>query len=281
MRFSLFDKFGALNSKPVFDALVRGLDRHGVSRSHHDLAADVAVIWSVVWSGRMQANQAVWRHYRGQGRPVVVLEVGMLRRDHTWKIGVNGTGLTSRFCQDLDPRRAQILGINLEPWQTVGSDIVICAQRGDSEQWAGQPAVSTWLDQTVAHIRSVSDRPIMIRPHPRQPAHCPVGARLMPPARVPGTYDGYDLDRALAQSWCVVNWNSGPGCQAIIQGVPALTGSDSLAAPVANLNWMQIESPIRPDRDAWFLDLCHTEWTLPEIEQGVMMDQLLTRIKSL
>ena len=281
VRFSFFDKFGARNSAPVFAAFARGLDRHGVSRSHHDLSADVAVIWSVVWAGRMQANQAVWRHYRRQDRPVVVLEVGMLRRDHTWKIGINGTGFTSRFCTDLDPRRAQTLGINLAPWHTTGTNIVICAQRGDSEQWAGQPAVSTWLDQTVAHIRSVSDRPIVIRPHPRQPAHCPIGTQLMRPARVPGTYDGYDLEGALAQAWCVVNWNSGPGCQAIIQGVPAFTGPDSMAAPVSTQAWTQIESPARPNREQWFLDLCHTEWTLPEIESGVMLDQLLARIKSL
>jgi hypothetical protein len=48
VRFSLFDKFGALNSPPVFSAFARGLERHGIDRSHHDLSADVAVIWSVV-----------------------------------------------------------------------------------------------------------------------------------------------------------------------------------------------------------------------------------------
>lgn len=281
VRFSFFDKFGALNSAPVFAAFARGLDRHGIARCHHDLSADVAVIWSVVWAGRMQPNRAVWQLYRAQGRPVIVLEVGMLQRGHTWKIGVNGTGLSSQFSCDLDGARIKKLGIKLAPWRTGGSDIVIFVQRSDSEQWTGQPAMPEWLDHTVHTLRNASDRRIVIRPHPRQSIYHPAGTELMRPARIRGTYDAYDLDRALAQAWCVVNWNSGPGCQAIINGTPAFTGPDSLAAPVANLDWSQIESPARPDREQWLQQLCHTEWQLDEIASGVMLEQLLGRIESL
>jgi hypothetical protein len=281
VKFSFFDKFGALNSAPVFAAFARGLDRHGISRAHHDLSADAAVIWSVVWAGRMQPNQAVWQHYRDQGRPVIVLEVGLLNRGHTWKIGINGTGLSSRFFCDVDSNRDKKLAITLTPWRTAGSDIVIFVQRSDSEQWAGQPAMTAWLDQTVNSLRQVSDRRIVIRPHPRQSVYHPAGTELMRPGRIKRTYDAYDIDHALEHAWCAVNWNSGPGCQAVIRGVSAFTGSDSLAAPVAEQDWTKIESPVRPDRDQWLLGLCHTEWLLDEIASGVMLEQLLARIKSL
>lgn len=281
MRFSLFDKFGALNSPPVFAAFARGLDRHRVSRCHHDFDADVAVIWSVVWAGRMRANRAVWQHYRAHRRPVVVLEVGMLDRGHTWKIGINGTGLGSRFVTNLDSNRHKQLRVNLHPWRAPGSSIVICMQRDDSEQWQGVPPAKAWLDQTVSQLRAVTDRPIQIRPHPRQPAYHPHGTELVKPRRVAGTYDGYDFDQILDKAWCVVNWNSGPACQAAIAGVPVFTGPDSLAAPVGLQDWQQIETPVRPDRSAWLTELCHTEWTVAEIESGAMLDQLLTRIKSL
>jgi hypothetical protein len=281
MRFSLFDKFGALNSQPVFAAFARGLDRHGVARCHHDINADMAVIWSVVWAGRMRSNHAVWQHYRANHRPVVVLEVGMLNRGHTWKIGINGTGLGSRFATNLDANRPQQLGVDIQPWKTSGNDIVICVQREDSEQWQGLPPVNTWLDQIVHQIRAVSGRPIQIRPHPRRPACCPPETTLMRPQRLNGTYDSYDFGQSLDQAWCVVNWNSGPACQAVIGGVPVFTGPDSLAAPMGQQDWSQIETPIRPDRSSWLTELCHTEWTLPEIESGVMLDQLLARIKSL
>jgi hypothetical protein len=120
MHFSIFDKFGAKNSAPVFAALRQGLDQLGISHGSHDSAADVAVIWSVVWAGRMQDNLRVWQHFRSQGRPVVVLEVGMLRRGDTWKIAVNGTGSYAYHGQGLDLARVGKLGIAMLPWQSSG-----------------------------------------------------------------------------------------------------------------------------------------------------------------
>lgn len=281
MKFSLFDKFGALNSQPVWHAFRSGLDRHGIARCQHEFNADVAVIWSVVWAGRMRANRAVWQHYRQQGRTVVVLEVGLLQRGTSWKIGINGTGQGSQFCQDWDDLRPQRLGIDCEPWRAPGDNIVIFCQREDSEQWQGQPSMRDWLDSTAAQIRSVSDRPIMVRPHPRRPAYQPAGTKLMMPLPRRGTYDDYDVDHALASAWCCVNHNSGPGSISAIKGVPVFTDASSLAAPVSEQDWNKIESPQRPDRAKWLIDICHTEWTLPEIEQGVMLEQLLARIKTL
>lgn len=281
MKFSFFDKFGALNSAPVFEAFARGLDRHGIARCHHDLNADVAVIWSVVWAGRMQPNRAVFDHYRTQSRPVIVLEVGMLDRGRTWKIGINGTGLHSQFCPHIDTNRPKQFGIELRPWKKLGNDIVICMQREDSEQWRGLPPARMWLDQTVQQLRSVSDRLIQVRPHPRQPAFHIPGTIVSRPQRLRGTYDSYDFDQTLDQAWCVINWNSGPACQAVISGVPVFTGPDSLAAPVGLQDWNRVESPVRPDRESWLTRLAHTEWTVGEIESGAMLDQLLARIKSL
>ena len=50
MKFSIFNKFGALNSPPVFDAFVQGLTKLGQQVVEHDMTADVAVIWSVLWN---------------------------------------------------------------------------------------------------------------------------------------------------------------------------------------------------------------------------------------
>jgi hypothetical protein len=47
----------------------------------YDNTCDVAVIWSVLWQGRMAGNKKVWDDFRSQGKPVVVLEVGGLLRN--------------------------------------------------------------------------------------------------------------------------------------------------------------------------------------------------------
>jgi len=41
----------------------------------------------------------------------------------------------------------------------------------------------------------------------------------------------------LPAAWAVVNENSGPGSQAIIDGIPAFVGAHSMALPVANTDF--------------------------------------------
>lgn len=274
MHFSLFDQWGAKNSLPVWAATRIGLDRLGASHASHDWNADVAIIWSTVWAGRMQPNHRVWHEFRNSDRPVVVLEVGMLRRGLTWKVGVNGTGMGCYNDQMLDPNRAKNLKLELDPWHQ-GDAVVIACQRHDSEQWHGQPNLSQWLQDTVQLVRAQTSRPIIVRPHPRQRCLIPAGCDADRPMKKPGTYDDYDLDRLLANAWCVINWNSGVSPIAAMRGVPVYVGPSSLAAPVGNLEWNNIERPLRPERDHWLHTLAHTEWLLDEIATGQPIARLL------
>jgi hypothetical protein len=258
----------------VFTAFEQGLRICGIQSNNHDLDADVAVIWSHLWSGRMRHNQDVWKIFRNSGRDVIVLEIGMLQRGRTWKMGLNGVNRRAWFGQNSQANRAQTLGLNLQPWQQ-GKNIVIAVQRGDSEQWTGLPETKTWVEQTVAKIKSVTDRPIVVRPHPRQRITNIAGVSIRNPRPLINTYDSFDFDTDLANAWCVINENSGPGCQSVIAGVPAFVGTDSLAAPVANLDLSNIEKPWMPDRTAWLEDIAHTEWTTEEIASGLPVQRLL------
>jgi hypothetical protein len=281
MRISTFEDFGAKNSAPVFAAFRQGAARSGMSCASHDITADVAVIWSVVWAGRMKQNQRVWQTFRDSGRPVIVLEVGMLQRGMTWKMGINGTGRDAVWCEPHDTTRPQQLNLRLRPWRQSGSFVLITTQRRDSEQWQGMHHTDQWLADTVVQLRRHTDRPIRVRTHPRQRASVPLGCEFVRPMPMIGTYDSFDLAHSLNDAWAVVNHNSGPGSQAIIEGCPAFVDQSSLAAPVGNLDLAHIETPGMPNRDQWLIDISHTEWTLPEISSGPAVDKLLTRIKSL
>jgi hypothetical protein len=275
MKISLFNKFGALNSIPVFSAFQQGLESMNLNYNFHDMSADVAVIWSMVWAGRMQSNQTVWQQFRSSGRPVIVLEVGMLNRGHTWKIGLNGISKGCYYDKDLDTNRPSDLGIELMPWKQSGQNIVIAVQRHDSEQWHGQPSINTWLNDTVSTVRKYTDRPIAVRSHPRQPVSIPTGCIREMPSKIEGSYDSYNFAESLSNTWAVINHNSGPGSQSVIAGVPAFVSADSLAVPVACTDLKQIENPLRPDRSQWIVEVCHTEWTLAEIADGRPLERLL------
>jgi hypothetical protein len=60
-----------------------------------------------------------------------------------------------------------------------------------------------------------------------------------------------------------------------MSGIPAFVDSTSLAAPVGNLDIMDIENPYYPDRSEWIIKLAHTEWTINEISTGYPLSRLL------
>jgi hypothetical protein len=277
MRVSVFEQYGALNSAPVFSAIKQGFGALGIQTVSDDVNADIAVIWSMLQAGRMKPNQEIYQQFTSTGRPVVVAEVGMINRGHTWKLGLNGTGINS-YPGSAVETRANTLGIKLQPWTESGTNIVICVQREDSYQWVGQPTINQWLNTTITTLRRHTSRPIVVRSHPRQRIQHPPDCIIQTPKLIKDSYDSFDFDSALRNAWAVINWNSGPGVQAVINGVPAFVGPTSLATPVANLDLTKIENPSRPDRSQWVDLIASTEWTLEELITGYPIKRLLSAI---
>lgn len=272
MHVSIFDQYGALNSSPVFSAIRSGLTSLGFATSSHDNNADVAVIWSYLWAGRMKPNQAIYNLYRSTGRNVLIAEVGMLKRGITWKLCLNSTTNTGNYGAGFDTGRAQALGLHTQPWRNTGQNIVIAMQRDDSGQWTAGCSATTWLQTTITQLRQHTDRNIVVRPHPRQKITVPGGVIVQSPRMI--ATDSFDFDQALSNAWAVVNFNSGPGSQAIINGIPSFVDQSSLAAPVGNLNLADIEKPTMPDRQTWLDKIAHTEWTVEEISSGLPLARI-------
>jgi hypothetical protein len=71
----------------------------------------------------------------------------------------------------------------------------------------------------------------------------------------------------------VVNYNSGIGIQAAIAGCRPVVDSTSLATPVS-VSLADIEQPYNIDRQQWLVEICHTEYTLTEIKQGLWLRRI-------
>ena len=242
---------------------------------HKDsLDADCAVIWSVLWHGRMKQNRQIFEHYRSRGRPVIVIDVGYLQRGVTWRIGVNHINRSAVFGnhQDLDPDRPDKLGVTLKQ-SSEHPEILIALQHSRSLQAEGIVNFESWALEKVSEVRRYSDRPIVIRPHPRDRViidGLPAGVKIAHPRRLVGTYDSHDWhDRYHA----VINHNSGPGVLAAIAGVRPIVDESSLAWPVS-VSMSDIERPYSRDRQQWLIELSHCEYTLPEIESGQWLKRL-------
>ena len=233
MKFSLWTDYGALNSKPVFDAFEHSLISDGHSITYNDSNADVNVIWSVLFNGRMSGNQAVWK----QKKPTIVLEVGGINRGTTWKVGLNGINRDAYFGeQDNDRTRADHLGLVCKPWRSDGDFILVCGQHDKSLQWQNMPRMSNWFMQTYREIRKHTDRPIVFRPHPRcRLPHIELGLKHVyrqEPVKIGGSYD--DFDMGFDNVHCTISYSSNPGIHSILNGVPAFVSTHSLAYDVAN-----------------------------------------------
>jgi hypothetical protein len=277
MKFKIYKEYGALNSVPVFTALEHGLKNLGFSVV--DSGQDVDVIWSVLWQGRMQANQQIYERAVALGRPIMIVEVGNLIRGKTWRLSlnnVNGHGIFPNT-ENLDLNRPKKLGIDLKPEKlNRRPEILIAGQHQQSLQWKGQPPLDEWMKRKITEIRKFSSRPIIVRPHPRALFNLRMsGVTMDIPRQVPKTYDDYNFD---CNYHCVVNFNSGPAVKAAIDGVPVITDVSSLAYEVSD-SLENIESPILKSREEWFLKLTHTEWSLPEILSGTPITNLLEKIK--
>ena len=118
----------------------------------------------------------------------------------------------------------------------------------------------------------------MVRPHPRSPIPLNIpGVRMEVPKKLPQTYDDFDIDY---RYHCVINYNSGPAVQAAIQGIPVICDTSSLAYPIS-ANFENIETISLPAREEWFNRLCHTEWTVGEIAQGIPLQRLMPQLEHL
>ena len=285
MRIAVHTSFGPLNSKDIFAKFINALKTAGEDvRINESNNADVAVIWSVLWRGRMEGYKKIWDEYRNAGRPVIVLEVGGLKRNHSFKIGINGINRDADFAnQEFDDKRWPLFGHKLKPWNPTGEIIVICGQHDSSEQWKGLPRMEQWIKQQIAEIRKYTTRPILVRPHPRNQINLKenefTNVHVRHPKRDFKTYDDTDFKATLERTWAVVNHSSNPAIESVINGVPVFVSESSLCHDVGNINLSDINNPAMPNRLTWANKIAYTEWFPNEIEKGVPWERIKARLK--
>ena len=170
----------------------------------------------------------------------------------------------------------------LQPWNQTGNDIIVCGQHHHSHQWRNNPPMSKWFEQQVTEIRRYTDRPIVIRPHPRNRVTIDTNkfqnVRIVGPTRDQSTYDDTDLAERLKSAWAVVSPSSNPAMTAAIAGIPVYVSEASLSYDVGNKTYENINNPHMPDRQNWANKLAYTEWWTDEIQQGIPWKRIKKRL---
>lgn len=282
MKISVFPEFCSLAGRPVMEAFMEALRRDGYDLIVDSIGGDIAVIWSVLWSGRMKHNQYIWNVHKEQNKPVIVLEVGALKRNETWKVGIGGINRDATWIEPYGETRHNL---SLKPWKKDGDYIIVCGQHALSEQWKRMEPMDEWMLRMCRKIRAHTNRKIILRPHPRflvSPDYVKEFSNVLiaNPRKIDGTYDDFDFEKALERCWAVVNHSSGPATTAVMSGVPVFVSPHSLAYDVGlgldNLD--RIEDPVYPNREDWINTISYTEWTIDEISSGIVWERLKDKL---
>lgn len=266
MQISYWPSNIALNATEPYHALIDSISKTDTIVKE-SWTADAAVIWSVLWNGRMRPNSAVWSHYRQRNLPVIVVEIGSLMRGTTWKISANGINRLAVW-PTFDPAFTRhIPGVELEPVSN-GDHILICMQQQRSEQWAGMPAPEKWLENIIVQLRKQTNLPIKVRPHPRNAITVPVGVEKQQVKMI--GQDQSDFAKVVARAQAVVCHNNSVGVESVRLGKRVICHSSSLAWPVS----VTAPDQTPPDRSQWWQEMLQKEWTVSEIASGVPWQRL-------
>lgn len=147
---------------------------------------------------------------------------------------------------DDNPARFLKFGIPVKPWRSSGSHILLCP---NSESFLTRYGSPNWVADTVAALKSVTDRKIVLR----WKTHA----------------DKRPLARDLVDAWAVVTFTSNSAVEAILAGVPAICTAPCAGASMGGTDLQSIEAPVMPDgRLEWASRLANHQWTLEEMAAG-------------
>lgn len=160
---------------------------------------------------------------------------------------------------------SKTLNLKLNPWRTQGNHILVCLQRDGGWSLKGTN-LNSWAVDTVHKIRQFTDRPILIRPHPKTKVNL---KHLLSIPGVTESHPSKTIIEDLNQAWAAVFYNSSSSVAAALSGVPIFAADeDCVAWSIANTNLADIEKPIMPDREPWLYDLSAAHWTDQESANG-------------
>ena len=143
--------------------------------------------------------------------------------------------------------------------------------------------MNLWFEQQINEIRKHTNRPILVRPHPRNPVGLDTkkwkDVSYKRPQRDYNTIDDTDFKETLKHAWAVINYSSNPAMMAVFNGIPVFVSAQSLCYDVGNISLNKINNPVMPDRNNWTNKLAYTEWTTEEIKQGLPWTRIKKRLK--
>ena len=198
-----------------------------------------------------------------------------------YRIGLGGFpddgGLAlAPFCHNRWQTMAESLGLPaMRPYRKEGRHIVVIGQVPGDASLRGTD-IHEWVLASCKALRGMTERPILVRPHPLDHGFHSAGMpeRL---ARMGAGIDDISVPFAasLGEAWSVVTYSSGAAIDALLNGVPAIAVSPaSFAWEVTDHSLERAIDPTLYEREAWLNRIAASQWCEAEIANGAVWGPL-------
>jgi hypothetical protein len=159
------------------------------------------------------------------------------------------------------------LNLELKDWRTKGRHILVCMQRDGGFSMKNLDPMD-WVKMKISKIRTYTDRPIVIRPHPGKPQDF---SKFISPTISVQDSQRIPLKESMHKAHAAVFFNSSSAVAAVCEGVPIFVDDQSCVAwDVANKDLKNIENPEFFERDQWIHNLAAALWSDTEGSQGLI-----------
>ena len=142
-----------------------------------------------------------------------------------------------------------------------------------------------WVSKTIRQIRNITGKKIKVRLHPRFQSRFEK-FDLSEADMISNNYDGWNksnggdsLYEDFKKAWACVTFSSNAATEAVCEGIPVINlDNSSFSWPVSYHTLDILTNPVIEcnfDRTQWLYDCAYTQWTLEEINKGIVHKRLL------
>ena len=265
-------------------------DQVFISDSDGYESCDMAVFFGS-WKDRDAPHHNVKRDIVARAPRFIVLETPLIGRsrveevmsDDWYRIGLDGfLQDTGKFHDGSDhsasrwEKLSQDLAISVKPpVNNPEGPITIALQLPGDASLRGA-SIEAWCVESCRTIRSLTQRPILIRLPQLERAWHPVlrEAAALPDIELQmGSFD--NLIPTLESSYCTVTYTSGLAIDSLLSGYPTIAmNPGNFAFPIASNSLSDINGINCPVREQWLWNLAHCQWHISEIQEGLPWRQL-------
>jgi hypothetical protein len=241
------------------------------------------------------------------GKPRIVVEQAVFRKNidfdkpetNYYKVGLNhftyneGKFFNHNSPSDRWKRIQKEQNIEIKPWRQdryddskyillllqnpIDTSLNPLLERGEKYE--------EWVSKTIRQIKNITGKKVKVRLHPRFQSRFEK-FDLSEADMISNNYDGWNksnggnsLYEDFEKAWACVTFSSNAATEAICEGIPVVNlDNSSFSWPVSYHTLDILTNPVIEcnfDRTQWLNDCAYTQWTLDEINKGIVHKRLL------